>query len=98
MTVRATNGLTAQLLGTDTATAGDIIATDDAPVIALCRELIAKGFDSEMPLDVYRGDRLALVVRSIGAPAQLTIKGKGNGFKHRTAVANAPSQRHRRAS
>jgi hypothetical protein len=44
-----------------------------APVLALCRELIAAGHDPNRPLHVYRGDTLALKIRTIGEGAQYTV-------------------------
>jgi hypothetical protein len=57
--------------------AGDIevIATPKggAVVCALCRRLIEIGHDPAEPLEVYRGQILALKVRSIGAAAGLMV-------------------------
>lgn len=44
-----------------------------APVLALCRKLIEAGYDPATPLHAYRGDVLALRVRSIGEGAKLTV-------------------------
>ena len=44
-----------------------------APVLALCRELIAAGHDPSRPLHAYRGDTLVLKVRSIDEGAQYTV-------------------------
>jgi hypothetical protein len=41
------------------------------PVIAMCRLLVAEGFDPASPMHVYRGDTLALKIRSIGEAATL---------------------------
>jgi hypothetical protein len=61
------------LVGSDTAIALGIVAHGNAPVLALCRKLIAAGFDPDRPLHAFRGDMLALRVRSIGKAAGLTI-------------------------
>ena len=45
-----------------------------APVLAMCRKLIADGDDPDRPLHAYRGAVLCLIVRSIGEAAQLTVK------------------------
>jgi hypothetical protein len=50
-----------------------------APVLAMCRELIAAGFDPDRPLEGYRGDVLALRIRSIGEGAKLTVAEGPNG-------------------
>jgi hypothetical protein len=39
--------------------------------LALCRKLIAAGYDPTLPLHAYRGDTLALKVCSIGEGAHL---------------------------
>jgi hypothetical protein len=52
-----------------------------APVLALCRELIAAGHDPNRPLHVYRDGVLALRVRSIGEAARLRVASHGVGFE-----------------
>ena len=64
----------AELIGANVCTAADLTATGAAPVLALCRQLVAAGFDSRCPLDAYRDNKLALRVRSIGQGARLTVK------------------------
>jgi hypothetical protein len=81
----------AELIGSDTCIAAGLTIKAPAPVFAMCRALIAAGFDPAMPLECYRGDTLALRVRSIGEAACLEINGKGSGFKHRAPVGTAPS-------
>ncbi len=44
-----------------------------APVLALCRELIAAGIDPDTARSVYRRGLLALKVRSIGAATKLML-------------------------
>jgi hypothetical protein len=44
-----------------------------APVLALCRKLLAAGYDPDRPLHAYRGDVLALKARSIREGAKLTV-------------------------
>jgi hypothetical protein len=66
--------LRAALVGSNRCTAAGITATGQAPVLALCRELLAAGFDPDQPLEIYRGTTLALRVRSIGEAARLTVK------------------------
>jgi hypothetical protein len=63
------------LNGANRATAASITATAAASVLQLCRRLLAAGHDPSTPLDVYRGDVLALRVRSIGEAARLTVCG-----------------------
>ncbi len=64
------------------ASALGITATAAAPVLALCRKLVAAGFDPNTELEAYRDrDVLALKVRSIGEAGQLRVNSKGNGFE-----------------
>jgi hypothetical protein len=44
-----------------------------APVLDLCRELVAAGFDSACPLEAWRGQTLCMRVCSIGEGARLTV-------------------------
>src|SRR5262249_16820450 len=62
-----------------TCTAAGITVTNHTPVLSLCRRLLGAGHDPKTRLEVYRGTTLALIVRSIGEAAQLTIKTAGNG-------------------
>ena len=48
---------------------------------ALCRKLIAAGYDPQLPMEVYRGQTLALHVRSLEAVAQLTVKETATGTR-----------------
>jgi hypothetical protein len=70
----------AELTGSDRCTALGITVNAYAPVLSLCRQLVAAGHDPAMPLDGYRGGVLALQVRSIGEAAGLDINSKGTGF------------------
>jgi len=54
-------------------TALGITAKSDSPVLALCQKLIDAGHDPSAPLEVYRGDMLAMRVKSIGQGAQLKV-------------------------
>jgi hypothetical protein len=66
--------IVAELIGSDRCTAIGITARAYAPVLALCRRLIEAGINPDRPLHVYRGDTLALTVRSIGEGARLTVQ------------------------
>ena len=63
----------ADITSVSTCVAEGITANGTAPVLALCRKLIAAGYDPALPLHVYRGDTLALKVRSMGEGAQSTV-------------------------
>jgi hypothetical protein len=52
-----------------------------APTLAMCRALVAAGYDPAQPLESYRDDVLCLKVRSIGEGARLAIRGDGVGFR-----------------
>jgi hypothetical protein len=81
----------AQLTG-DTCTALGITTKSDAPVLALCRKLVEAGQNPSMPLEVYRGDTLALRVKSIGQGAELRVTADNTGrpvFKRQESRAGA---------
>ena len=61
----------ADITSASTCVAEGITANGTAPVLALCRKLIAAGYDPALPLHAYRGDTLALKVCSIGEGAHL---------------------------
>jgi hypothetical protein len=66
---------------TDTTCAAlDVTAHGNAPVLALCRKLVEAGHDPALPAHAYRGDVLALKVRSIGEGARLRVSPRGVGF------------------
>jgi hypothetical protein len=80
----------AELSGADTCTARGITVKCESPVLALCRKLVDAGHDPATPLKVYRGDVLALRVRSIGQGAWMQINGNtrlvfAGASKRRTA-------------
>src|SRR5262249_35177498 len=62
-------------LASDICTALGITAKADAPVLALCRKLVDAGHDPATPLEVYRGDMLALRVKPSGRGAQRQATG-----------------------
>lgn len=70
--------------------------TTSAPVLELCRALVAAGHDPASRLDAYRGDVLCLQVRSIGEAARLEINGHGTGFKRAGGGGTAPPMRQTR--
>jgi hypothetical protein len=62
-----------RLTACNTCTALGISVRAAAPVLAICRSLVAAGHDPHKQLRVYRGDVLCLTVRSIGEGAGLTV-------------------------
>jgi hypothetical protein len=71
----------AELVGDDCCRCQEIGAavTANAPVLAMCRQLLAAGIDPDKALRVYRCGVLALTVHSIREGARLTVKTAGNG-------------------
>jgi hypothetical protein len=69
----------ASLFGLDRCEAEGVTVRGSAPVLALCRELIAAGFNPATPLEAWRDETLCLRVRSISEGARLTVKAAGNG-------------------
>ena len=59
------------LVGSDKAIAGDIMASG---AFDLCRRLLAAGANPAAELVCYRNGTLALRIKSIGAGAQLTVR------------------------
>ena len=69
----------AELTGSDTCRCGGITATGNAPVLALCRQLLAAGLNPDQALEVYRGATLALRISNIGKAAKLTVRDNRHG-------------------
>jgi hypothetical protein len=80
------NFIHAELIGSCTAIAAGVVAVAYAPVLELCRQLVARGFDPATPLTAYRGSMPCLVVRSFGEAADLEINANGTGFRRRRAT------------
>ena len=74
MTAAATSPVRAELIGDDICSALGITAQSSSPLLALCWKLIEAGHDPDAPLHAYRGNTLALKVRSIGEGAKLTVE------------------------
>ena len=84
------NALHAELTGNSTCTAAGITARGYAPVLELCRKLIAGGHHPAIPLAAWRGDTLCLFVHSIGEAAELEPSPRGVGFVCRPDVRGRP--------
>ena len=69
----------ATLIGSDRCEREGYTVRAYAPVLAMCRELVAAGYDPATPLEAYRGDILCLRVRSIGEGAKYTVKDNSTG-------------------
>jgi hypothetical protein len=72
----------ATLVGSNRCAAEGLSARGYAPVLELCRKLVAAGFNTACPLEAWRGELLCLRVRSIGEGARLTIEDDGHGTPH----------------
>ena len=77
--MKSRNMLRAELIGANTCRAAGLTATGSAPVLALCRNLIAAGLDPDQALEVYRSGMMALRVRSLAAGAALTVEDDSRG-------------------
>lgn len=88
-----TTPIRAVLRKSDQCEADGIAAHSSSPVLALCRELLAAGYDPARPLHAYRGDVLALKVRSIGEGARLRVAAHGVGFERAQDCTAAPPMR-----
>jgi hypothetical protein len=81
----------AELIGDDQATALGIEAKSAAPVLDLCRKLVATGHDAVSALHAYRGATLSLIVCSIGKAAALdVIDGRFQKWRPRKPSAASP--------
>lgn len=69
----AGNAIRAELIGSETAHADGITTHGPAPLVMLCRKLVAAGIDPDQALIAWRDHTLCLIVRSIGAAARLTV-------------------------
>lgn len=63
----------ATLVGGDICSAEGITARGSSPMLALCRTLVAAGYNPTTTLEAYRGDVLCLRVRSIAEAAGLRV-------------------------
>jgi hypothetical protein len=69
----------AELIGSYCCEAEGISARGYAPVLELCRKLVAAGFSPVYPLEAWRGETLSLRIRSIGEGARLTVADDRHG-------------------
>jgi hypothetical protein len=74
--------ITAHLTGSHHCEALGIVATGNAPVLNLCRSLLAAGLNPDQALHVYRAGTLALQVKSLRAGARLAVTEPDHGRAH----------------
>jgi hypothetical protein len=89
--IRVELRIRAELYGSDKCSTLGIAVRAYAPVLELCRQLVAAGHNPASRLEAYRLDVLCLTVRSIGEAADLEINGRGTGLKRRRAAVGAAS-------
>ena len=82
--------LYAELSGDDACISAGLTVRAQAPVLAMCRKLVAAGLDPDQALEVYRNGILALRIRSIGEGARLDVNSKSTGFVAYRGVRTAP--------
>ncbi|MFL6799240.1 MAG: hypothetical protein ACJ8F3_17705 [Xanthobacteraceae bacterium] len=80
-----------ELTGDDTCAVVNITAKGNAPVLALCRQLLAQGVSPDAAAEIFRNGTLALRIRSIGQAAGLEINSRGTGFTERSARVRTAS-------
>jgi hypothetical protein len=68
-----------ELIGSNCCEAEGVIARGRAPVLELCRELLAAGFSPGRRLEAWRGDTRYIRVRSIGEGAHRTVADDRHG-------------------
>jgi hypothetical protein len=87
-----TQVLRAELIGSTICISAGVTVEGAAPVLALCRQLLANGLDADRALEVYRRGVLALRIRSITEAAVLEINAKGTDFVRRAVRTASPSE------
>jgi hypothetical protein len=83
----------AELFGSDCGIGFGLTARGAAPVLALCRKLLAAGHNPALALEAYRGGTLCLRVRSIGEGARLRVATHGVGFERMAECTEGPPAR-----
>jgi hypothetical protein len=94
---QARDVIVAAISGSDTAAAEGVTVTSASPILNLCRQLVDAGFDLARPLLCYRGQTLALSVRTIGEGNELEVNSAGTGFVRRRGLRSGPPVRVSRA-
>jgi hypothetical protein len=88
----STAAIHVELVGDDCAIAValGVKAVGYAPVLELCRALVAAGVDPRRPLEAWRGHVLCLRVADIGKAARWKINSKGTGLERLSGVRTTP--------
>jgi hypothetical protein len=89
-----------RIVGPDRCEVDGIVVKHNAPVLAMCRELLDVGYDPERPLEAYRSEMLCLRISSIGHGAKFTVKDNRRGtpvlrrcYEAATGMSTAPPMR-----
>jgi hypothetical protein len=82
----------ATLIGSDRCEAEGHTVGAYAPVLAMCRDLVAAGYGPATRLEAYRGDMLCLKVRSIGEGAKYTVKDSPTGMPGAASLPGAATR------
>jgi hypothetical protein len=83
----------AEIIGSSRACVPGVSVRGRAPVLTLCRRLIALGCDPRAPLEAYRGAVLCLKISSLAYGAGLTVKYGHREGKPRFKKTTAPEER-----
>ena len=86
-----------ELTGSDTCTAAGLTVHARAPVLTMCREMLAAGLDPDRALDVYRNGVLALRIRAIGEAATFDVRDDNRGTPRFVRYRPGPAERARSA-
>jgi hypothetical protein len=79
---RAGPVIRAEIVGADQCHAEGHRVRGAAPVLAICRKLIAAGLNPDRPLHAYRNTNLCLVIRCIGEAAQFVVDKRRMALAH----------------
>jgi hypothetical protein len=88
---RVRDPIIAAITGSDSAVVMSISVRSTSPLLCLCRALLRAGTDPNRPLRAFRGDVLALTIRSLADGARLEVNQHGTGFTARRERRAAPS-------
>ena len=80
----------AEIFGDDTAEACGVSVKSNAPILELCRRLIEAGRHPASPLEAWRGQTLALRVKTLAAGARLTVDENRMDYRPYRAFSHAP--------
>jgi hypothetical protein len=71
--------LVGELSDNNTCRLADTVAAGRTPVLIACRELLARGINPDAAVEIYRGNVLALRIRTLAAGAHLTVEECSDG-------------------